>query len=112
LTLSPAGAAAVAKVKAAARPWRSICFLVLAVAMATIYRSARTAAASVFLARTTSRELGHSGTEASADVAAVAFCLLAYRGTAGLAGRAGEALEPKIGPSHACRDPLRHSPAR
>jgi hypothetical protein len=45
--------------------------------------------------------LGHTGTEALADAAAVAFCLLAYLGTAGLAGRAREVLDPKIGTSHA-----------
>ena len=101
MTPSPAGAAAVAKVKAAARPWRSIFFLVLAVAMATVSRSARAAAVSVFFAETTYRELGHTGTEALADVAAVAFCLLAYMGTAGLADRAREVLQLKIGTSHA-----------
>ena len=80
----------VAKVKAAARPWRSIFLLVLAVMMATLSRSARTAAASEYFADTAYRALGHTGTEAlSADAAAVAFCLLAYLGTAGLAGRAG-----------------------
>ena len=31
----------------------------------------------------------------------MAFCLLAYLGTAGLAGRAREVLEPRIGTSHA-----------
>ena len=69
--------------------------------MATVSHSARAAAASVFFAETTYRELGHTGTEALADVAAVAFCLLAYMGTAGLAGRAREVLQPKIGTSHA-----------
>ena len=90
-----------AKVKAAARPWRSIFLLVLAVMMATLSRSARTAAASEYFADTAYRALGHTGTEALADAAAVAFCLLAYLGTAGLAGRAREVLEPKIGTSHA-----------
>jgi hypothetical protein len=106
LTLLPGGAAAVAKVKvakvkAAARPWRSIFLLVLAVAMATLSRSARTAAASGYFPDTAYRALGHTGTEALADAAAVAFCVLAYLGTAGLAGRAREVLEPKIGTSHA-----------
>jgi small conductance mechanosensitive channel len=31
----------------------------------------------------------------------VTFCLLAYTATAGLAGRAGEVLQPKIGTAHA-----------
>ena len=90
-----------AKVKAAARPWRSIFLLVLSVMMATLSRSARTAAASEYFSDTAYRGLGHTGTEAVADAAAVAFCLLAYLGTAGLAGRAREVLEPKIGTSHA-----------
>ena len=72
-----------AKVKAAARPWRSIFLLVLAVMMATLSRSARTAAASEYFSDTAYRALGHAGTEAVADAAAVAFCLLAYLGTAG-----------------------------
>ena len=90
-----------AKVKAAVRPWPSILLLVLAVAMATLSRSARRAAASEYFADTAYRGLGHTGTEALADAAAVAFCLLAYLGTAGLAGRAREVFEPKIGTSHA-----------
>jgi small-conductance mechanosensitive channel len=106
LTSPPGGAAAAAKVKAAkvkaaARPWRSIVLLVLAVAMATLSRSARTAAASEYFPDTAYRAFGHTGTEALADAAAVAFCLLAYLGTAGLAGRAREVLEPQIGTSHA-----------
>src|SRR5208282_1055071 len=106
LTSPPGGAATVAKVKAAKikarfRPWKSIFLLVLAVAMATLSRSARTAATSEYFSDTAYRALGHTGTEALADAAAVAFCLLAYLGTAGLAGRAREVLEPKIGTSHA-----------
>jgi small-conductance mechanosensitive channel len=69
--------------------------------MATLSRSARTAAASGYFPDTAYRALGHTGTEALADAAAVAFCVLAYLGTAGLAGRAREVLEPKIGTSHA-----------
>ena len=88
MTSPPGGAAAVAKVKvakvkAAARPWRSIFLLVLAVMMATLSRSARTAAASEYFSDTAYRALGHAGTEAVADAAAAAFCLLAYLGTAG-----------------------------
>ena len=101
MTTSPAGAAAAAKVKAAARPWRSIFLLVLAVMMATVSRSARTAAGSVLFPETAYRALGHTGTEAVADAAAVAFCLLAYVGTARLAGQAREILEPKVGTPHA-----------
>ena len=88
MTSPPDSAAAVAKVKvakvkAAARPWRSIFLLVLAVMMATLSRSARTAAASEYFSDTAYRALGHAGTEAVADAAAAAFCLLAYLGTAG-----------------------------
>ena len=90
-----------AKVKARARPWRSIVLLVLAAVMAAVSRSARAAAASEFFPETAYRALGHTGTEAAADAAAVAFGLLAYMGTAGLAGRARAVLEPKIGTSHA-----------
>jgi small-conductance mechanosensitive channel len=101
LTAPPGDAATVAKVKAAARPWRSIFLLTLAVATATLSRSARAAAGSEYFPDTAYRALGHTGTEAVADAAAVAFCLLAYLGTGGLAGRAREVFEPKIGTAHA-----------
>ena len=80
MTTPPSIAPAIAKVKARFRPWRSIYLLVLAVMMATLSRSARTAATSVFSPDTAYRALGHTGTEAVADIAAVAFCLLAYVG--------------------------------
>ena len=89
-----------AKVKAHARPWRSIFLLVLAVVMATVSRSARTAAASAFFPDTAYRALGHTGTDAVADAAAVAFCLLAFTATAGFAGRTRKVLQPKIGAPH------------
>ena len=101
MTTPPSIAPAIAKVKARFRPWRSIYLLVLAVMMATLSRSARTAATSVFFPDTAYRALGHTGTEAVADIAAVAFCLLAYVGSAGLAGQVRGVLEPKIGTSHA-----------
>ncbi len=91
----------VAEAKARARPWRSIVLLVLAVIMATVSRSARAAAASGAFPETAFRALGRTGTEAAADAAAVAFCLLASAATAGLAGKAREVLQPKIGTSHA-----------
>ena len=91
----------VAKVKARARPWRSVAVLVLAVIMAVVSRSARTASASVTFRETAYQALGRTGTEAVADVAAVAFCLLAGLGTAGLAGKAREVLQPRIGTAHA-----------
>jgi Mechanosensitive ion channel len=67
----------VAKVKARARPLRSIFLLVLAVIMAAVSRSARAAAASVTFPEKAFRALGHTGTEAVAVAAAAAFCLLA-----------------------------------
>jgi small-conductance mechanosensitive channel len=91
----------VAKVKARARPLRSIFLLVLAVIMAAVSRSARAAAASVTFPGTAFRALGHTGTEAVAAAAAAAFCLLASVGTTGLAGRAHEVLQPKLGTAHA-----------
>jgi hypothetical protein len=48
----------------------------------------------------------------TADLVAVAFCLLANAATARLVGRAREALQPKIGTAHAALVPLRHRPAR
>ena len=68
-----------AKVKARARPWRSIFLLVL----------------------TAFRALGHTGTEAVAVAAALAFGLLTSVGMTGLAGRAHEVLQPKLGTAHA-----------
>jgi len=48
----------------------------------------------------------------TADLVAVAFCLLANAATVRLVGRAREALQPKIGTAHAALVPLRHRPAR
>jgi small-conductance mechanosensitive channel len=91
----------VAEVKAHARPWRPIFFTALAVVMAAVSRSARTAAASEVLPETAYRALGHTGTEALADAAAVAFGLLASLATTGFAAKARQVLQPKIGTSHA-----------
>jgi len=91
----------VAQVKARARPWRSIIALILAAIMAAVARSARADAASVFFRQTPFGTLGRTTTEIVADLAAVAFCLLAYAATAGLAGKTVEILQPKIGTAHA-----------
>ena len=91
----------VAQVKAHVRPWRSIITLVLAVIMAAVSRAARADLASVFFPQTPFRALGRTGTEILADLAAVAFCLLAYVATAGLAGKARDVLQPRIGAEHA-----------
>ncbi len=87
----------VAKVRARARPWRSIIALVLA---------AIAAAASVW-----AHDQNHGGpglTLAGHPVdrllsagCAVAFCLLALAATLGLSGKAREMLEPGIGSAHA-----------
>jgi hypothetical protein len=87
----------VAEAKARARPWRPIFLTALAVVMAAVSRSARTAAASEVLPQTAFRALGHTGTEALADAAAVAFGLLASLATTGFAASARQVLQPKIG---------------
>ncbi|HEX9352340.1 MAG TPA: mechanosensitive ion channel domain-containing protein [Streptosporangiaceae bacterium] len=89
------------KVRTRARPWRSIAALVLAVLMAALSRSARTDAASAVFSGTPYRALGRTWTEIAAEAAAVAFCLLASAATAGLAGKARDVLQPKIGTPHA-----------
>jgi small-conductance mechanosensitive channel len=89
------------KVRARARPWRSLTALVLAVIVAAVSRSARAAAASAAFQQTPYRALGRTGTEIASDAAAAAFCLLAAAATAGLAGKAREVLQPKVGTAHA-----------
>jgi len=89
------------RVKARARPWRSIIAVALAAIMAAVSRSARADAASVFFGQTPFGALGRTATEIVADLAAAAFCLLGYAATAGLAGKAREVMQPKIGAAHA-----------
>jgi small-conductance mechanosensitive channel len=96
-----AGRQEAARVKARARPGRSIIALALAAIMAGLSRSARADAASVFFRQTPFGALGRTATETVADLAAVAFCLLAYAATVGLAGKAREILPPKTGTAHA-----------
>lgn len=91
----------VAKVKAHARPWRSIISLILAMIMAMVSRLARNATGSVTFRESAFHALGHTGSEVVADAAAAGFCLLAALGTAGLARKAREVLQPKIGTAHA-----------
>jgi small-conductance mechanosensitive channel len=91
----------VAKVRTRVRPWRSIATLVLAVITAAASHSARADAASAIFSGTPYRALGRTGTELIADAAAVAFCLLAFAATAGLAGKAQDVLQPRIGTPHA-----------
>lgn len=87
----------VAKVRARARPWRSIIALVLA---------AIAAAASVWAADQNhgSPRLtlgGHPVDRLLSAGCAVAFCLFALIATLGLSGKAREVLEPGIGSAHA-----------
>jgi small-conductance mechanosensitive channel len=89
------------KVRRRARPWRSIAVLVLAVLAAVVSHSARADAASAVFAGTPYGALGRTWTEIAADVAAVAFGLLASAATAGLAGKARDVLQPTIGTAHA-----------
>ena len=90
-----------ATVKARVRPWRCILALVLAELAAATSRSARVAASSPAIPQTAFGALGHTGTEALADAAAVTFSLFAGLATAGLAAKAREVLQPKIGIAHA-----------
>ena len=89
------------KIRTRVRPWRSIAALFLAVIVAAASRSARTDAASAIFSGTPYRALGRTGSEMAADAAAVAFCLLASAATAGLAGKARDVLQPRIGAPHA-----------
>jgi small-conductance mechanosensitive channel len=89
------------KLRTRVRPWRSIAALVLAVMVAAVSRSARADAAGAIFSGTPYRALGRTGTEMVADAAAVAFCLLAFAATAGLAGKAQDVLRPRVGTPHA-----------
>jgi small-conductance mechanosensitive channel len=87
----------VAKVRARARPWRSIIALVLA---------AIAAAASVWAADQNHGGpgltlAGHPVDRLLSAGCAVVFCLLALIATLGLSGKAREVLEPGIGSAHA-----------
>lgn len=91
----------VANVKAHARPWRSIIILILAVILAVVSRSARSAMESVTFRGSAFYAFGRTGTEVVADVAATGFFVLAALGTVGLAGKTRAVLQPKIGTAHA-----------
>ena len=89
------------KVRTRARPWKSIAALALALVMAAVSRSARADSASAAFTATPFWGLGRTATEITADASAAAFCLLASAATAGLAGKARQVLQPKIGTAHA-----------
>jgi hypothetical protein len=84
----------VARVKARARPWRSIIALVLAAIAAGVSWWAAVPGRKLTLA-------GHPVEKGLSIACAVAFCLLALAATLGLSGRAREMLEPVIGSAHA-----------
>ena len=93
----------VAKVRARARPWRSIFALVLAVIAAAVSVQAR------YVAELPAEQrdgellgpLGHSGNLALAYGMALAFFLLAAGATIGLGNRARDVLGRTVGSSHA-----------
>jgi len=93
----------VAKVRARARPWRSIFALVLAVIAAAVSVQARYVAELPVGQRDGELlgPLGHSGNLALAYGTAVAFFLLAAGATIGLGNRAREVLGRSVGSSHA-----------
>jgi small-conductance mechanosensitive channel len=86
----------VAKVRARARPWRSIIALVLAAiaAAASWWATTKDGKRSLVLA-------GHPADRVLNVGCAVAFCLLALAATLGLSGKAREVLQPGIGSAHA-----------
>jgi hypothetical protein len=93
----------VARVRARARPWRSIFALVLAVVAAAVSAYARHVAYESQLdrAREWAGALGKPGNLALAYAAAIAFFLLAGFATVGLANKARDVLQPSVGSSHA-----------
>lgn len=95
----------VAKVKARARPWRSMIAAVLAVAAWVVSRiySERVHAAAHFATRAGKPPptLANSPDHWVALGTAIAFPLLALAATMGLSGKARETLQPRIGATHA-----------
>ncbi len=93
----------VAKVRARARPWRSIFALVLAVIAAAVSVQARYVAELPVEQRDGELlgPLGHSGNLALAYGMALAFFLLAAGATIGLGNRARDVLGRTVGSSHA-----------
>ncbi len=95
-----------AKVKARARPWRSIFLLVLALIAAAVSVQARHTSDLLALppqlqTSTWLSPLGRPGTLALQYGTAVAFFLLAGAATIGLGNKAREVLEPSVGSAHA-----------
>jgi hypothetical protein len=95
----------VAKVRARARPWRSIFALVLALIAAAVSVQARHISDLLSLspvhATTWLGPLGRSGNLILAYGTAVAFFLLAGVATIGLGNKARDVLQPSVGSAHA-----------
>ncbi len=84
----------VAKVRARTRPWRSIIAVVFAIAVAAVSRTYSDSYAHKSVKWTSPDWLIAHGT-------AIAFFLLGVAATMGLAGKARDALQPRIGSTHA-----------
>ena len=96
----------VAKVKARARPWRSIFALVLALIAAAVSVQARHTADLFVLSpehrgTTWLTPLGQSGNRILQYGTAVMFFLLAGSATIGLANKGRDVLQPSVGSAHA-----------
>jgi len=91
------------KVKARARPWRSIFALLIALVVAVVSVEARHAANEVAAGRSGGwlGALDHSGNLALSYGAAVVFLLFAGAATIGLGNKARAMLQPSVGSSHA-----------
>jgi len=83
-----------ARVKKRARPWRSIIAAVLAVLAGVTSYEARHDP-------TISKAWGHVTADIVNQSAAAAFCILAVIAVLGLAGKAREVLQPRVGTAHA-----------
>jgi small-conductance mechanosensitive channel len=84
----------VARVKARAKPWRSIIALVLALAAAFVSYEAGTGVTSL-------SQSGHRTRTVTIVAGAVVFCLFAVAATVGFSGKVRDMLEPRIGSAHA-----------
>jgi small-conductance mechanosensitive channel len=94
----------VAKVKARARPWRSIFLATLAIAAAIVSRiyAGRVHDAKVHAALTHTQPPSLASPDRWVALgAAIAFPLLALAATMGLSGKARDTLQPRIGSMHA-----------
>jgi small-conductance mechanosensitive channel len=86
--------AQIERVKRRTRPWKSIIALLLAIAAAAISHSARYDSHGIFGGNHQTNQLVAAGT-------AVLFLVFGSTATYGLAGKARELIEPKVGTGHA-----------